>query len=146
MSFVHTLAEISLWVVAIALLLVLVVASEAGFRLGERHARRGGVDDRQLASTATLIGGMLAMLAFALGLTISFAENRYEGRRLLVVQEANTIGTAWLRARLVGADEGNAIAGLIEDYTRVRIEYTSAGLAGPVSDLIAKTGVLQTKM
>ena len=53
---------------------------------------------------------MLALLAFTMAVTISFAQNRFEDRRAASLAEANAIGTAWLRARAVGGEEGTAIA------------------------------------
>jgi hypothetical protein len=45
-----------------------------------------------------LQGGLLTLAAFVLGLSFSQASARFDGRRALVVVEANAIGTTWLRA------------------------------------------------
>jgi hypothetical protein len=83
------------------------------------------------------------LLAFALGLSISYAQNRFEARRDLVQVEANAIGTAWLRANLVDDAEGIAIAGKIEDYARVRLAFTTAISEANVPALVAQTNALQ---
>lgn len=49
-----------------------------------------------------LVGGFLALLAFVLELTLSFASERFSDRRNATLNEANAIGTAWLRARAIG--------------------------------------------
>ena len=48
------------------------------------------------------------MFAFVLGIALSMASTRLEARRDSVLNEANAIGTVWLRASLVGAPEGLA--------------------------------------
>ena len=94
-----------------------------------------------------LTTGMLGLLAFTLGLTISIAESRYEARRDLVVTEANAIGTAWLRAGLVRGAEGPEIRRELEEYTRLRLDYTRAG-PDPEAEaaLNAATNAAQTRI
>jgi hypothetical protein len=124
---------------ALALFLVLSAACEAGFQFGLMRGRRATPDDHDHAITATLTSGMLALLAFILGLTVNYAQGRFEARRDLVVTEANAIGTAWLRARLVGGPEGEAIAADIRQFAQTRLEFTQAGRDGPVEALNERT-------
>ena len=131
---------------ALCAFVILAMATEAGFLIARYRAARCNIDERVIGSTATLTGGMLALVAFVLGLTISVAQNRYETRRQEVVEEANTIGTAWLRAKLVGGEQGDAVAALIEDYTKVRIAYTNAEEDGPIRALVNQTSALQNQM
>ena len=133
-------------VLGLALFVVLSAACEVGFRIGRWRGKSVKLSDAQSTVTSTLTGGMLALLAFMLGLTINFAQNRFEARRDLVAVEANTIGTAWLRARLVGGAEGEAIARLIEGYAKTRLEFTGAERRGPVDALIVRTGDQQDKI
>ncbi|MGH8129070.1 MAG: hypothetical protein ACRETC_12050 [Gammaproteobacteria bacterium] len=142
-----SLIETDLLLVWAVLFALLVAAGECGFRIGRWRAaaqRQAGETDRTGVSTVT--ASMFALLAFTLGLTISFAQNRFEARRDLVVQEANTIGTAWLRARLVGEPEGVAIAALIEDYAKVRLDFTTGEKASEIAALLARTSALQTEI
>jgi hypothetical protein len=91
------------------------IASELGFQM---HRRFGGAgsssDEAQVLSTALLV------LALLLGFTFSMALGRYDEPRQLVVQEANDIGTAWLRAGLVPAPHGAALQQALDDYAQVR--------------------------
>ena len=125
-------------VLGLALLLILTLACEIGYRFG----RRRGVTLAEGADhtvTATLTAGMVGLLAFILGLTINFAENRYEARRELVVTEANAIGTAWHRARVVGGPEGASISGLVRQYAQTRLDFTRAPPDRSLGDLNART-------
>jgi len=140
------LVEHDLRLFALALFALLAAAAEIGFRIGRSRAARLKPDEKAHDGVATLISGMLALVAFSLGLTISFAQSRYETRRLEVVEEANSIGTAWLRAKLVGGEEGEAIAAEIADYARARLDYTRADFGSDEHKLIDRTNALQSQM
>jgi hypothetical protein len=132
-----------LWAI---LFLLLAIAGECGFRLERWRTARRTAPEPERSGISTVTASMFALLAFTLGLTISFAQSRFEARRDLVVQEANSIGTAWLRARLVGDQEGPAIAALIEDYAKVRRDYTAGDREDEIPERLARTGALQTQM
>jgi hypothetical protein len=125
---------------------VLALAGECGFRLERLLIARRTTSDSERAGISTVTASMFALLAFTLGMTISFAQNRFEARRDLVVQEANTIGTAWLRARLIGGHGGLAIARLIEDYAKVRLDFTTVDRESDSQSTLARTNALQTEM
>jgi hypothetical protein len=114
--FADAIAAVPLWAVPLVLSLLLYIAAELGFRYHRRFYGNSGssADETQVLSTALLV------LALLLGFTFSMALGRYDERRELVVQEANDIGTAWLRAGLVPAPEGPALQGALADYARVR--------------------------
>jgi len=120
-------------ILALAIFAVLLLASEVGFRLGRRLTHK--IEESEQAITATLTSGMLTLLAFVLGLSINYAEGRFEARRDLVVTEANAIGTAWLRARLVADPEGGAIANGIREFAQTRLDFTRAKSEAPVEAL-----------
>jgi hypothetical protein len=88
---------------------------------------------------------MIALMAFTMALTISFAQDRFETRRHTTLAEANTIGTAWLRTGLAGAP-GKRIAALIEDYPRARLAYLEAPTSDTAAASIARTNALQTRI
>jgi len=131
--------EAGMAVFGVFLFLVLSAACEVGFRAGRWRRGNSAETEEEMAAVSTLTGGMLALLAFMLGLTVSFAQSRFEARRELVAVEANAIDTAWLRARMVGGGDGEAMAGLIVDYAKDRLAFTVADLRGPLEALIARS-------
>lgn len=135
--FVWLLTASSL-VLGLAIFLILTLASEIGYRFGRRRTA-SIAEGAGHAVTAMLTSGMVGLLAFILGLTINFAENRYEARRELVVTEANAIGTAWHRANMVGGPEGGAISGLVRQYAQTRLDFTRAPADRSLDDLNART-------
>ena len=124
--------------------LCLILASEIGYQTGRWSERSHPHRDREVSGIGSITTGMFGLLAFCLGLTISIAQDRYESRRELVVQEANAIGTAWLRARLAGGEEGPAILADVEEYANVRLAYVAAETRDAEPPLIARTNDLQT--
>ena len=75
---------------------VLVLVSIAiGFRLG-RRTPKNKKSEKNL-SIGTVVGTMLALLAFTLAFTFSMTSSRFDARKQLVLNEANTIRTAILR-------------------------------------------------
>jgi len=106
------------WLLALVFLALMAAASEAGFRLAERdkHTR-----DITKSPISAIEGGILGVLGLLLGFTMSMAVARFEARKQLVLEEANAIGTAHLRTRMLPAAEGKEIADLLRAYTDVRI-------------------------
>ncbi len=102
----------------------LIVASEAGFRLGRKTRAKAG--DKAKSELGAVEGGILALLGLLLGFTMSMAVARYEARKELVLQEANAIGTSYLRTRLLPVPESTEIADLLREYVALRLRY--AGL------------------
>lgn len=141
------MVDIATWsVLAFGLLLfgVQVVAHEAGYWFGRRHAARSEV---QPEGVGVVVGGMLGLLAFVLALTLSFANARFSERRDGTLAEANAIGTAWLRAQAIGHPRGAEIARLLEQYTRIRIAFVQAD-NDPVAinELNQRTNAMQTEI
>lgn len=140
------LGGLTLTVLGAVLLGLLLACCEVGFRLGRtlgaKRARHG-----EVPNIGTVTAGMLGLLAFTLGLSISIAQGRFDARRMLVVSEANAIGTAWLRAGLVEDAEGPEIRRLLADWARVRLDYTTARPdAALVATLNARTDTLQAEI
>lgn len=103
---------------------ILAGASEAGFRLGRRAESRS--TENAKSKLGVVAGGILALLGLLLGFTMSMAVTRFEARKQLVLDEANAIGTSYLRTRLLPAPESTEIANLLREYVAVRIRYADA--------------------
>lgn len=69
----------------------------------------------------TLESAVLALLGLLVAFTFSGAAQRFDERRLLVVQEANDIGTAWLRLDLVPEAERGAVRERFVTYVDARL-------------------------
>ena len=120
------------------------LALEIGYRLGHRRVVRHRATSEDTPGISTLTAAMLGLLAFTMSLSIGFAQNRYEARRGLVMAEANAIGTAWLRAKLIDGEESPEISTKIEEYAKARLAFTTAASDADALPSVARAGTLQT--
>lgn len=87
------------WSFSLALLVGMILCLELGWRIG-RH-RRARDPEGATAGIATIDGAVFGLLGLLLAFSFSGAAARFDGRRTLIVEEANAIGTAWLRLDLL---------------------------------------------
>ncbi|HNP36703.1 MAG TPA: hypothetical protein PKK10_12700 [Woeseiaceae bacterium] len=78
---------------------LLLLAIEVGFRLGLRINH--DVNDSIKSQINTIQASLLGVLALLLGFTFSLALQRYDSRSVAVIDEANSIGTTYLRTELL---------------------------------------------
>lgn len=117
---VYWLYQYSSWVIGACLLLILVLFQEAGFRIGLRNRPRHEDADKSLRGDVTL-GAMLALLGLILAFTYSFSLSRADLRKAAVVNEANAIETAFLRADLVAEPGRSELRQRLLEYARTRV-------------------------
>jgi hypothetical protein len=78
------------------------VALEIGYRIGRvRHERD---PSGAAAGTGAIDGAIFGLMGLLLAFTFSGAAARFDARRSLIVEESNTIGTAYLRLDLLPAE------------------------------------------
>ncbi len=141
-QFLREIIEFGIGAFALFVFALLALAGEVGFQIGRLRVRATTLPDSQNAGVSTLTTGMLGLVAFTLALTIGIAQDRFEARRHATLDEANTIGTAWLRTGLAGAS-GKPIAGLIDEYARGRLAYLVATSPEAATVALAHTNTLQ---
>jgi hypothetical protein len=104
--------------VTLMMVVVLVAAGELGFRLG---SRRRDVQDSFRSLMSGTGAAMLGLLALLLGFTLSMAVSRWDARQDMIVDEANAIGTTWLRAGLIEEPLREELQNTLRAYTDDRI-------------------------
>ena len=95
---------------------------EIGFRVGRWWQDR--TPGEQEGPTGVLVGSILGLLAFLLAITMGMASDRFDTRRGLVLEEANTIGTTYLRAGYLPEPASTEIRTLLREYAPLRIAPT----------------------
>lgn len=105
--------------IGLALLAGMVVCLEIGFRVGVRRSAKlpGEGED----GTGAIEAAVFALLGLILAFSFSGAMTRFETRRAMIVQEANAIGTAYLRVDLLPEADQPALRDLFREYTDSRI-------------------------
>lgn len=102
------------------LLLGILLVYEFGWRLGWRRIAALKTDS---ATTSGLLDGAIyALLGLLIAFTFSGAASRFDHRRELVIEEANTIGTTYLRLDLLPTDAQPALRTLFRQYLDARLD------------------------
>jgi hypothetical protein len=96
----------------------MLVLLEIGRRLGER-ARAG--DPAAKSGSGAVEGAVFGLMALLIAFTFSGAASRFDTRRALVVEEANNIGTAWLRLDLLPATAQPPLREKFRQYVDARL-------------------------
>jgi hypothetical protein len=100
--------------------LVALAAYEGGFRIGLWYQKR--TPDEKEGPSAILVGSLLALMAFLLSVTMGMASERFDARRQLVLDEANAIGTVYLRAGYLPQPASDQTRALLREYVPLRID------------------------
>lgn len=101
------------------------LALEGGYRVGRlRQERAAGEKEEPVGA---MVGSILALFAFLLAFTFGLAAARFEARRQAVLDEANAIGTTYLRTRLLPEPQRETSAALLREYVDVRVNGVKEG-------------------
>lgn len=110
----------------------LFLVSVALFSIASEVGHRFGLVEIHEANVTTLEAAVLGLLALMLSFTFAMAVARFDARRDSVLKEANAIGTAALRARLLPAPQNTESLKLLRDYVGIRLELVDKA-AGPAA-------------
>jgi hypothetical protein len=107
--------------VILVIMSLMLACAEIGFRLGLRlHLTK---DEARKGQIGGIQGAVLGLLGLLLGFTFAMAVQRYDTRRGLVLQEANTLGTTYLRASLLPDAHQSPVKDLLRSYVELRLKY-----------------------
>jgi hypothetical protein len=134
MDFGEWMTKLPLWAVFVLTLAICMGTVEAGAALAGVALRRRKEKEPE-TPLGSLVGAMLGLLAFILAFTFGMAFSRFDARRQLVLQEANAIGTTYLRAGLLPQTQGLEVRRLLREYADVRLNVT----AGDVQETLTKS-------
>jgi hypothetical protein len=133
----------------IPLFFVLLFALSVFVEIGHRAGMRLSVDTdslrhEQLVAARDAIGLLLSLL---LGFTLAMAIARFDQRKQLLVDEANSISTTAMRARTLPEPLGVKTLGLLREYVDARARFSAARLQGQdLEQSIVKAKELQDQM
>jgi hypothetical protein len=110
-----------LWVIGLTLL----VGMSAFALFGLYMRRRSGTGDEKEKEgndqEGLVVSAVMGLLALLVGFTFSMAIDRFDTRRVLVVEDAKAIESVYLRAQLLEEPHRARISGLLVAYTDNRI-------------------------
>lgn len=108
--------------------IILFVISFAGLwlsgKIGARlqHSQRDLVED-DLKDLNAVQAATLTLLGLIIAFSFSMAVNRYDQRKNLEAEEANAIGTEYVRASLLPADQAEMVRKGLREYLRQRVLF-----------------------
>ena len=130
----------------VALFAALIACLEVGRREGRRAFRSDRAHPSGLGTVEAVTFGLLGLL---LALTFSGAAARLDTRRGQIVDEANALGTAWLRLDVLAADAQPKLREAFRRYTDSRIAvyrtFSTSGLEAARAES-ARSAALQQEI
>jgi hypothetical protein len=137
---------LELTLVAMLSAAVLFVAMLACYEIGRRIgvARLGSDPDGLAHGIGAVDGAVFALLGLLIAFTFSGAAARFEARRHLITQEANAIGTAFLRVDLLPTDAQPELRDLFRKYVDLRaVVYSEVADRAATEAKLAEAAALQ---
>ena len=127
----------------LAILAVMYGALNLGVKLRRKHHR----DDADTEGLGVVDGGVFGLMGLLLAFAFSGAATRFDERRMLVVKEANTIGTAWLRIDLLPEADQVQVREKFREYVDSRMEtYLKMSNEETVRSELARSYVIQAEI
>lgn len=125
-------------------MLVLLTASAALGALVLRRRKPIAADAREDFNLVQ--GATLTLLALLIGFTLSMAVGRYDQRKNLEEEEANAIGTEYLRADLIEGPDTARVKALLARYLDQRLLYYRTRDADQLAEIATATAQIENEM
>ncbi len=149
-GFDEWLGHANLLLIALVLFAAMCLAAAAGALLRGRRPPSVKGDSGPASDDGQegyIVSAVLGLLALLMGFTFSIAVDRFDARRHLVLDEANAIGTAYLRAQLLGEPHRARMSNLLVQYTDNRLVLANAAPASQTQrDALARDDALLTEI
>jgi cell division protein FtsL len=121
---------------------ILWLSERAGALVARRHPlKEDEKDDLDRVSNAGL-----TLLALIIGFSFSMAVSRYDLRKAYEEEEANAIGTEYVRTDLLPVADAARVRNLLVQYLDQRLRFYTAKEFGALDDINAQTAKLQDQM
>lgn len=125
----------------LGMLVFLELGRHLGFRRLARHLKEEGPGFGQLE------GVIFALFGLLVAFTFSGAASRFDSRRQLIADEANAIGTAYLRLELLTPEQQTGMRELFRQYVDSRLEvYRRLPDVGAALTELSRSNEIQKKI
>jgi hypothetical protein len=130
-------------VVFVVTVLALWIASRAGVAARKKRPDME-VEDRE--DFGVILTGTLTLLGLIIGFSFSMAISRYDQRKNYEEEEANAIGTEYLRAELLPAANAEKARALLKNYLVLRARFYQAPGGQELQEINTRTAQLQAEL
>jgi uncharacterized membrane protein (Fun14 family) len=118
-------------------------AAHIGLSFRKKHH---DVADEDTQDFTFIVGATLTLLGLIIGFTFSMAVSRYDQRMNFEEQEANAIGTEYLRADALPAADATKIRSLLKLYLDQRILYYASRDKNAIANINSATMKIQNEL
>jgi hypothetical protein len=108
--------------------------------------RRKPMDSDAREDFGVVQSATLTLLALVIGFSLSMAVGRYDQRKNYEEEEANAIGTEYLRANLLPDNEATAVRSLLAKYLEQRILFYQVRDSERLAEVNSATSQLEDQM
>lgn len=110
------------------------------------HVRKGELDEGTRHDFDVVLAATLTLLGLIIGFSFSMAISRYDQRKNYEEEEANAIGTAYVRADLLPTADAAKMRPLLRDYLDERIKFYLTRDDALLKDIGTRTAKLQSQL
>lgn len=109
-------------------------------------AKRFSLEEEIREDFGFILGASLTLLRLIIGFSFSMATTRYDQRKSYEEEEANAIGTEYLRAGLLPAADSAKVQTLLKQYLDLRIQFYLARDEQEVQQVNRSTAEVQANL
>src|SRR5437773_9556663 len=121
----------------------MVVCLEVGYRLGRRGYENPELTHEGIGAIEAAVFGLLGLL---LGFSLAGGTSRLDTRRQLIIEEANAIGTAYLRLDTLAAHDQPEMRRFFREYLEARLRVYQKPDAEGAEQEIARADQMQQRI
>jgi hypothetical protein len=138
--------DLPIWALFVGTIIIVMLAIEAGYRLGRGAHRRS--EDEKESPVSAIAGAILGLAAFMLAFTFGIVSERHDAKKDLVRDDAIAIRTAWQRADFLPDEDRAEAKTLLREYLDLRVTLSQAQSFDPmrVTTALAETQRLQDRL
>ena len=125
-------------------IIIVLVAAEIGLRLGRAVSEKSA--DEKETNASSIAAAILTLAGFMLAFTFDVASARYQDRKQLVRDDADAIGTAWLRSDFLPEEDRVQAARLFRKYLDGRVYATQAHDTDQIPKLMGEAREIQYQL
>jgi hypothetical protein len=114
--------------------------------IGSLFHRKRPLKEDERKDFEVVLAAVLTLLGLIIGFTFSMVITRYDQRKNYEEDEANAIGTEYLRADLLPVADAGKVRELLKDYVDQRVMFYETRDAARLSEINAQTARLQSDL
>lgn len=121
-------SSLPLWGVFVITIVLVLLSVDGGYRWAQRKHRS---EVEKEAPVGAVVGAMLGLLAFLLAFVFSIAAERFNDRKVALLNEVNAIRTTYLQAGVIAEPHRTEVRRILRNYVEERLHWVGVKVAHP---------------